>query len=203
MIKRLIKDMKIHSINNVNASNPLLKRKAKIVLFILFMLVPLSGLSQKIAVKTNALNWATISPNISAEFVVNPYMSLDLSASFNLWTPYADSKFNHLSLQPELRYWFQRPMAQHFLGFTLLYLDYDLMHKKEYHDGQAFGGGFTYGYNFVLTKRWNLELTAGIGVMHRWEKKYIEGEPLPVMNNANRWCLVPIKLGVTVSYVIF
>ena len=66
--------MKIHSINNVNASNSLLKRKAKIVLFILFMLVPLSGLSQKIAVKTNVLDWATISPNVSAEFVVNPYM---------------------------------------------------------------------------------------------------------------------------------
>lgn len=181
----------------------ILKNRKGVILVFFMILLPLSGYAQKIAVKTNALEWATISPNISAEFVVSHNMSLDLTASFNEWTPYANSKFDHLRIQPELRYWFQRPMAQHFLGFTLMYIDYDLMRKGVCHDGQAVGGGFTYGYDFVLSKRWNLELTAGIGTVYRFERKYNEGEAYPTNNNANRWCLVPIKLGVTVSCVIF
>lgn len=181
----------------------LLKSKRGIILVSIMVLLPLSGYSQKIAVKTNALEWATISPNISAEFVVSHNMSLDLSASFNEWVPFTNAKFDHLRIQPELRYWFQRPMAQHFLGFTLLYIDYDMMNKSVCHDGQAIGGGFTYGYDFVLTKRWNLELTAGIGAIYRFERKYNEGATYPSKNNANGWGVVPIKLGVTVSYVIF
>lgn len=179
------------------------KKRSRGILILAMLLLPLSGFSQKIAVKTNLLEWATISPNISAEFVVSPTMSLDLSASFNKWVPFSNTKFDHLSIQPELRYWFQRPMAQHFVGFTLLYLDYDILTKGTFHNGQAVGGGFTYGYDFVLSKRWNLELSAGIGTVYRFEKKYADGEAVPAENNANRWCLIPVKLGVTISYVIF
>ena len=179
------------------------KEKRGVVLVLCVILMPLSVYSQKIAIKTNALEWATVSPNISAEFVVSPTMSLDLSASFNGWTPFANAKFDHLRVQPELRYWFQRPMAQHFIGFTLLYIDYDMMAKGVCHDGQGVGGGFTYGYDFVLSKRWNIELAAGIGALYRTERKYDEGSAYPETNNLKGWCLIPVKLGVTVSCVIF
>ena len=180
-----------------------LKDKRRVVFILLIFLMPLSVYSQKIAVKTNLLEWATISPNISAEFVVSPTMSLDLTASFNEWTPFKNAKFDHLRIQPEIRYWFQRPMAQHFLGFTLLYIDYDMKSKGVCHDGQAVGGGFTYGYDFVLSKRWNLELTAGVGTICRFERKYDEGSEYPIATNNKGWCLIPVKLGVTLSYVIF
>ena len=180
-----------------------IKKKRRVVFILLLFLMPLSIYSQKIAVKTNLLEWATISPNISAEVVVCPTMSLDLTASFNKWTPFANAKFDHLRIQPEIRYWFQRPMAQHFLGFTLLYIDYDMKSKGVCHDGQAVGGGFTYGYDFVLSKRWNLELTAGVGTICRFERRYDEGSAYPVSTNNKGWCLIPVKLGVTLSYVIF
>ena len=180
-----------------------IKKKRRVVFILLLFLMPLSIYSQKIAVKTNLLEWATISPNISAEFVVCPTMSLDLTASFNKWTPFANAKFDQLRIQPEIRYWFQRPMAQHFLGFTLLYIDYDMKNKGVCHDGQAVGGGFTYGYDFVLSKRWNLELTAGVGTICRFERRYDEGSAYPVSTNNKGWCLIPVKLGVTLSYVIF
>jgi hypothetical protein len=179
------------------------KNVGAILVFIIIFFTSYSANAQKIAVKTNALEWATISPNISAEFVVSPTMSLDLSASFNKWTPFSNVDLDHLKIQPELRYWFQRPMAQHFVGFTVLYIDYDIVNKGICHDGQGIAGGFTYGYDFVLSKRWNLELTAGVGALYRFERKYEVGSPRPTQNNANRWCLMPIKLGVTVSYVIF
>ena len=195
--------MKIYLKEFFSSLAALLKGKRGVILLMLVFLMPLSAYSQKIAVKTNALEWVTISPNISAEFVVSPTMSLDLSASFNKWSPFANTKFDHIRVQPEIRYWFQRPMAQHFVGFTLLYVNYDMMNKGTRHIGQAVGGGFTYGYDFVLSKRWNLELTAGVGTIYRTEKKFNDGEQIPYENNKKGWCPIPVKLGVTVSYVIF
>ncbi|MEG1573940.1 MAG: DUF3575 domain-containing protein [Bacteroidales bacterium] len=177
--------------------------KSRTLLVIIFCVLSFSGYSQKIALKTNAVLWATVSPNISAEFVVARNLSVDLGASFNVWSPYANIKMNNFIAQPELRYWFARPMAQHFVGFTFLYVDYDMHHKGMIYDGHTFGGGFTYGYDFVLNKRWNLELTAGIGLMYKWQYKYGQDEPRPSGQNDFGWFFAPVKVGVTVSYIIF
>ena len=59
------------------------------------------------------------------------------------------------------------------------------------------------GYDFVLSKRWNLELTAGVGAVYRFEKKYDVGTKPPSENNGNKWGIAPVNLGVTLSYVIF
>ena len=170
---------------------------------ILFCCIFHSAYSQKIALKTNAVLWATVSPNLSAEFVVSHNMSVDLSASFNVWSPYNGIKMDHVSVSPEVRYWFQRPMAQHFLGVMLLYMNYDMGYKGTLYDGQALGGGITYGYNFVLGKHWNLELTAGVGAMFHWQYRYKEEEQRPLDYNNFGWNAVPVKLGVNISYVIF
>lgn len=194
--------MKIHLSRSVPFTS-VVNKKYRALLVIIFCVVSFSGYSQKIALKTNAVLWATVSPNISAEFVVSRNLSVDLSASFNVWTPFANMKTNHLLLQPELRYWFGRPMSQHFVGFTLLYVDYDLLFRETRYNGETFGGGFTYGYDFVLSKHWNLELTAGVGVMYRWQYKYNENEPRPEYRNNFGWYVAPVKVGVTVSYIIF
>lgn len=170
---------------------------------ILFCCIFQSTYSQKIAVKTNAVLWATISPNISAEFVVSPSISLDLSASFNAWFPVSDLKIDHFSASPEIRYWFNRPMAQHFIGLAVLYVDYGIGYKGTMYDGQALGGGITYGYNFVLGRHWNLELTAGVGGLYHWQYRYKEEEIRPDKYNNFGWNIAPVKLGVTVSYIIF
>ncbi len=181
----------------------LVEKKYRVLLMILFCCIFHSAYSQKIALKTNAVLWATVSPNLSAEFVVSHNMSVDLSASFNVWSPYNGIKMDHVSVSPEVRYWFQRPMAQHFLGVTLLYMNYDMGYKGTLYDGQALGGGITYGYNFVLGKHWNLELTAGVGAMFHWQYRYKEEEQRPLDYNNFGWNAVPVKLGVNISYVIF
>lgn len=178
-------------------------KKYRVLLMILFCCIFHSSYSQKIALKTNALLWATVSPNLSAEFVVSHNMSLDLSASFNVWSPYSGIKMDHVAVSPELRYWFGRPMSQHYLGLTVLYTNYDMGYKGTLYDGQALGGGISYGYNFVLGKHWNLELTAGIGAVFHWQYKYKDYEQRPADYNSFGWNFVPVKLGVNVSYVIF
>ena len=100
--------------------------KAKIVhcrkiCFILLCLFSINGYAQKLALKTNLVQWATVSPNLGAEFVLSNHLSLDLSASFNVWFPGSSLDLKHVLVQPELRYWFGRPMSRHYLGATAFY----------------------------------------------------------------------------------
>ena len=105
-------------------------------------------------------------------------------------------------MQPELRYWFGRPMARHFLGLTAFYSSYDACFKNKKRYGDASAAGITYGYDFVLGKRWNLEATVGIGALRYRQFGYAVEDPKPGNINERGWVLSPVKLGVTISYII-
>ena len=42
--------------------------------------------AQKVAVKTNALYWATTTPNVGVEFALGERMTLELAGGYNPWT---------------------------------------------------------------------------------------------------------------------
>ena len=158
-------------------------------------------MAQRVAVRTNLLEWATISPNIGAEFAIAPHWSIDFGISGNCGNP-TSYKIDNVKVQPELRYWFGRPMARHFLGLTAFYSSYDACFKNKKRYGDAGAAGITYGYDFVLGKRWNLEATVGIGVLRYRQFGYAVEDPKPGNINERGWVLAPVKLGVTISYII-
>ena len=63
---------------------------------ILFVLSLLScgtiAMAQRIALKTNTLYWATLSPNVEAEFRLSRHFTLDLGATANFSTKIDDNK---------------------------------------------------------------------------------------------------------------
>jgi hypothetical protein len=71
-----------------------------------------------------------------------------------------------------------------------------------YYLGDAVGAGLTYGYSFVLNKRWSLETTLGAGWLHLREKRYNEGDEIPQLANRSKDMFAPLKLGVTFVYLI-
>lgn len=172
------------------------------ICFILFCLFSINGYAQKLALKTNLVQWATISPNLGAEFVLNNHLSLDISASFNVWDPYSSLDLKHALLQPELRYWFGRPMSRHFLGITTFYSSYDILQNHKYHYGDAAAAGMTYGYDVVINKHWNFEASVGIGALYYRQFKYNDTETRPQQINDSGWALVPIKLAISFVYIL-
>ena len=77
--------------------------------------------AQRVALKSNLIDWATLSPNLAVEMRLNQRLTLDISAAANPFSfTIADMKATHFRFQPELRYWFNRPMARHFMGISLL-----------------------------------------------------------------------------------
>lgn len=184
-----------------------LKRNARKALAVLYVAI-LSGLctpvsAQRIALKTNFLYWAAASPNIGLEVRVNRHMTFDFDATYN---NVAIGKFDSrvLMFTPEMRYWFSgRPQAAHFVGITGLAANYDIRVKRQRHDGDAFGGGLTYGYSFVLNKNWSLEMTLGGGLIYRHEADYdVDKENHPTCSNVRKFQLAPLKAGISFIYII-
>ena len=164
--------------------------------------------AQQVALKTNALMWTTLTPNLGCEIMLGDKYSLDLSA-FGHHKPYGvGSKL--FAVQPELRYWFSgRPLVREFVGVTTMVARYDIDISNQIYDGYAAAAGLVGGYAFLLGQKWRFELCAGISLLFFSQRQHYRDdnyddyfiEQLPA---ANSWGykLFPAKLGVTFTYII-
>ena len=137
--------------------------------------------AQDVALKTNLLYDATLTANLGIEVALAPQWTLDLSANLNAWQMPSDILLKHFLLQPEVRYWLCNKFSGHFLalhahagamnvghfGKEPVYLGhrfYDLDDLRA--EGWFVGGGIAYGYDWVLSRHWNIEAEIGLGYTH-------------------------------------
>ena len=131
--------------------------------------------AQDIAVKTNLLYWATSTPNIGFEFGLGKRTTLDLVGGYNPWTLNKDDnkKIKHWMVMPEFRYWLCERFNGHFFGIHTGFAEYNISGvripfqnkstQEHRYEGWATGIGISYGYTWILGKRWNLEANIGAG----------------------------------------
>lgn len=164
--------------------------------------------AQQIGVKTNALMWTALTPNVGCEVVVGQRSSLDLSI-FGHYDPYGlESRL--FALQPEYRYWFSgRPMTREFVGVSAMVADYYMIIKNHVYDGSAGSLGLIGGYAFSLSRSWRLELCGGVAILGFRQKQYYRHDNyddyfIEMESPLNSWGykLFPAKLGVTFTYII-
>ena len=161
--------------------------------------------AQQVGVKTNALMWTAMTPNVGCEVVVGEHSSIDLSV-FGHYRPYGlNSKI--LAFQPEYRYWFNgRPMVREYIGASAMVVNYDMNIRNYVYNGNAFSVGLTGGYAFLLSSRWRLDLSCGFGLLFFFQKQYYETDDYYVDKNipynSNGYKLFPSKLGVSFTYII-
>ena len=162
--------------------------------------------AQQIAVKTNGLMFAAMMPNVGCEFVVGERSSIDISA-FGAVNIYGN-KAQMLGLMPEYRYWFNgRPMTREFVGISALGTSYDITWGDNIYQGDAAGAGVTFGYALNLSKRLNVEFHGGFGAVYFKQKQYYKNDNLEdytngtAQANATGYKLLPIKIGVSISYI--
>ena len=129
------------------------------------------------ALKTNALYWATTTPNLGLELRLAPKWTLDAEVGLNPFAPKTedggfDKSIKHFRLHPEVRYWFCESFYKHFIGLHVPYVIYNISDIKllgtenERHQGWGAGVGLSYGYSWVLSKHWNIEATIGAGYLY-------------------------------------
>ena len=141
---------------------------------LVFIAFSAASYAQSTAIKTNLLYWGTTSPNLQLEFGLSKKTTLELGAGFNLFEFSDNKKFKHLLVQPEYRYWFCERFNGHFLGlhghgaqFNVGGWDIPVgrldAFKDRRYEGYLYGAGISYGYQWVLSPRWNFEASLGGG----------------------------------------
>lgn len=175
----------------------------KVSVLVLLVLSTTGVFAQRVALKSNALYWAAMSPNLGLEFRMSRHYTLNMEAAFNPFKLSDDFKTRFVAFTPEVRYWFEaRPHSHHFVGAMALASAYSVNLKDKFHEGSALGLGLTYGYSFVLSSRWSLETTLGAGLLKVNEKKYSRGAEVPKEANHDKMMFAPLKLGVSFVYLI-
>ena len=168
---------------------------AALFLLCLLLSVPVKAQPKNnLAVKTNLLYDATTTPNLGIEFGVGRKNTFQIFYGLNPWTfdsKSGERKAKHWLVMPELRWWTCSKFNGHFLGVHLMGGQFNASNvdipvpgvffsgndiAKDVHDtrcqGYYAGGGFTYGYQWILGRHWNIEAEIGVGYDHIWYDRY-------------------------------
>ena len=162
-------------------------KDVRIIICMLFMLAGMHLSAQKVALKTNLLYDATATVNLGTEIGLAPQWSLDLSANYNGWTFSDNKKWKHWLAQPEARYWFCERFNGHFLGL---------------HEGWYAGGGISYGYQWLLSNRWSMEASVGVGYVRAHYDQYECVHCGEWQGQGNKNYLGVTKAAISLIYVI-
>lgn len=167
---------------------------------LIFTFVPYAE-AQRVALKTNALYWATLSPNIGAEFRLSRHFTTEIDMMCNP-NKIGNLKLHFIGVEGEGRYWFSRTMIRNFIGIMAEGISHDLTIKKTNHYGDVWALGLTYGHVWAISKRFNFEASFGAGLIHYRDKEWDDGETEPASPNHSKTMLAPIKASLSICYIL-
>ena len=143
----------------------------------------------QVAVKTNVAIDAVAIPNLGVEVGLSKKLTVDIPFYYNPW------KYNG-----------------HFFGFHLMggaynttgidlpFSPFDDLKDFRY-KGHFYGGGVSYGYQFVLGRHWNLGATIGLGYAYVRYKKYECEECGDMLEKSNKNYWGPTKAALNLIYI--
>ncbi|MBE6288455.1 MAG: DUF3575 domain-containing protein [Mediterranea massiliensis] len=178
----------------------------------------------QVAVKTNLPMDALLLPNLGIEFGLSkkwtldvpvyysPFMYKDNKGVDNTGSVEGDKMLKLGMIQPELRYWLCDKFNGHFFGFHLMggvyhttgidlpFSPFDDLKTHRY-KGEFYGGGISYGYQFVLGRHWNLGLALGLGYAYVTYDKYKCEDCTDKVGDGSKNYFGPTKAALNLIYV--
>jgi len=171
--------------------------------------------AQQVALKTNLLYDATATPNLGLEVGVGKKHSVQVFYGLHPWKfgEGSDQKFlKHWVLNPEWRHWFCHRFNGSFVGihafggqFNAANIKTPFGWWKELEDhrieGWFIGGGISYGYQWILSRHWNLEAAIGIGAAYIDYDKFGCGICGKKLDDGDKIYVGPTKLALSLMYL--
>lgn len=179
----------------------------------------------QLAVKTNLLYDATTTPNLGLEYALNEKNTVNLVYGLNPWKFNSDNDKDtkmakHWVVMPEYRWWLCTVFNGHFFGVHAMGGEFNASNvslpipggfvgganlqkgvKDTRYDGGFVGGGVTYGYQYILSRHWNLEAEIGVGYDYVWYDQYRCGDCGGKISHGHTNYLGVTKLGVSFLYL--
>ncbi|MBQ0048968.1 MAG: DUF3575 domain-containing protein [Bacteroidales bacterium] len=180
--------------------------------------------AQEVALKTNLLYDGLTTPNLGLEVGLGCRMTAQLFYGLNPWV-YSGShsearKVKHWVLMPELRWWGCTRMNGWFVGVHLMGgqfnaarvdlplpgaffsgLDVAKAVRDTRVEGSFAGAGLAVGYQWILSRHWNLEVETGVGYNRVWYDQFPCAECGTKLDSGTSNYAGLTKLGVTLMYV--
>ena len=190
------------------------------ILLSLFLIPALSPVlhAQHMGLRTNMLYWSTTTPNLGIEFRTGKQTSLSIAGAYNPFNfPSArradgtalNSKLRHWLVMPEFKYWPCRTFERGNWGLHAIYGEFNIggiplieALKEHRYQGSAWGGGFSWGYQWVTGKRWGMEFSVGAGYLHIQYKKYDCGTCGEYIGEYRQNYFGPTKAALSLIYYI-
>lgn len=172
------------------------------ILMIIIVLSTGSLKAQLLTLKTDALWDCAMIPNLNVELVTGNKTSINVSV-LGAYKPWK-TNIKLLGAIPEFRYWFNgRPMTREFIGIAAITSTYDITWGNEVYQGNAYGGGMTFGYVFYLSRHWNIECYGSVGAVYYNHKHYYTKDFYSENRRTGHgYALIPFKLGISFAYII-
>lgn len=121
-------------------------------------------------------------------------------------------KVKHWMVMPEFRYWLCERFNGHFFGIHTGFAEYNISGvripfqnkstQEHRYEGWATGIGISYGYTWILGKRWNLEANIGAGYIYTKYDKYECKTCGRFKGNQKKHYFGPTKAGISLIYII-
>ena len=164
---------------------------------------PQLAAAQFFSAKVNALAALTATVNVGVDAAVADKWTLDLSA---YWNPINSDSFSCrlYAAQIGTKRWLYEAFVGHFIGGQLTYGNYLYGGSRRYYKGGMAGLGFSYGYAWLLSKRWNITAEIGIGVFYmkdtRRDRIPPEYESI-FIHHYKRWVVGPSRAEISFNYL--
>ncbi|MCR5334314.1 MAG: DUF3575 domain-containing protein [Bacteroidaceae bacterium] len=159
--------------------------------------------AQKLALRNNALLDIACVPNLSLDVALGRKTSISIEG-FASWTLYGH-KFKTYGVIPEFRYWFAgRTFTHWFVGVDMILAAYKVQFRSTLYDGECYGGGITFGYDFNLGRHWSLDLHAGVAPVYYNHRRSFQDDVLdsPTEYKEHGIAILPLQVGVSFVYII-
>jgi len=167
-----------------------------------------------LAIKTNLLYWAALTPNLALEFYIDDQHSIGVEGAYSNWvinSSKRDWKYSATMAALEYRYWFDSSSGGHFIGFNGGWGKYNFRFNDPKipgtgDQGQVYGGGLLYGYSLPIKRFFNIEFAIAVGYALIDDDEYINyrnssGERLFYHNRSRRTNYVgPTKGSISLVY---
>ena len=169
----------------------------------------------RIALRTNLLYDATLSPNLGVDVRVDSTWTVGLLAGVNAWDidKAKNKKWRHMLFSLRARNYLNHSVFhKNYMGFDAIYSHFNVGNTKipfglykgaqdRRLQGDLVALGGKYGYSWILARNWRIEAEAGVAVGYAWFKEYECDHCGTYYGKGDRIFLLP-QLGVNVVYII-
>lgn len=160
----------------------------------------------RLAIKTNLLYDAMATLNWGIELKLGESSTLDISGNYNSWAYSDNRKMKHWLIQPEFRFWNCTSFNGGFWGIHVHYAQYNwggiIPVSKYRYEGWLAGGGISYGYHWIIGKRWGLEAEIGAGYTYLKYDKFRCNHCGEKMNSANKHYFGPTRAAINLIFLV-